>query len=99
LKQSVEKHQHRGFVLHPTPFVRKERIGIEEISADRILTTCCFVRTNEEVITNSARSVQQSSRPIIASHPVGAQRRRMIDSAKQSIGSLAETWIASLRSQ
>ncbi|QIG93947.1 MULTISPECIES: hypothetical protein [unclassified Bradyrhizobium] len=32
---------------------------------------------------------------VIASHPVGAKRRRMTGSAKQSIAPLAETWIAS----
>jgi hypothetical protein len=38
--------------------------------------------------------------PVIASHPVGAKRRRMTGSAKQSIvTSYAERWIASLRSQ
>jgi hypothetical protein len=36
---------------------------------------------------------------VIASHPVGAKRRRMTGSAKQSIHPRAETWIASLRSQ
>jgi hypothetical protein len=40
-----------------------------------------------------------ASLPVIASHPVGAKRRRMTGSAKQSIFSLAEAWIASLRSQ
>jgi hypothetical protein len=63
-------------------FVRKERIGIDEVSADRSLTMRC-VRTDEEVITNSARSVQQRSRPVVAS------------TAKQAICPRAETWIAS----
>jgi hypothetical protein len=32
---------------------------------------------------------------VIANHPVGAQRRRMTGSSKQSISQLAEAWIAS----
>ncbi|MGY3446936.1 hypothetical protein ACVW17_006937 [Bradyrhizobium sp. USDA 4473] len=32
---------------------------------------------------------------VIASHPVGAKRRRMTGSAKQSIAPQAEKWIAS----
>jgi hypothetical protein len=32
---------------------------------------------------------------VIASHPVGAKRRRMTGSAKQSISPLEESWIAS----
>jgi hypothetical protein len=36
---------------------------------------------------------------VIASYPVGAKRRRMTGSGKQSIYPRTETWIVSLRSQ